>query len=115
MPISLYEPDFPLVPIGVLMEQMPQPAFHKYLSLYNKSEHAKGLTIYVAEGRIFGLEAHFGHTSHLSGYRFGLPKYFPFHPEERVAYAWLELPYLQLNIYPCNPILTVSLENKIKS
>lgn len=69
----------------------PKRRFFRYLPLYSGDEYINGLTVYTNGGSIVGLEAHFGRTSQLSGFRIGCPQYFPLQLNEQIAYAWLRI------------------------
>ena len=89
------------------MLQEPQRRFFGYLPLYSGIVYINGLTVYLSGNGIVGLEAHFTGTSQLSGSRNGCPEYFPLHPGERIAHAWLRIANSRSRIFAA-PALTVS-------
>ncbi|KAK0111101.1 hypothetical protein ONS95_001479 [Cadophora gregata] len=60
-----------------------------YLPLLSDNSYANSLTVYLSANGIVGIESHFTKTSRLIGRREGCPRHFPFHPGERIAFAWL--------------------------
>jgi len=70
----------------------PKRRFFRCLSLYNRDEYAKGLSIYLSLNEIVGLGAHFTQTSQFSGNKYGYELYFPLYNKEQIAYAWLRFP-----------------------
>jgi hypothetical protein len=88
---ALFDFDRDLIGSSRPMLHKHQPRFFRYLPLYSGSVYISGLTVYLSGNGIIGLEAHFTETSQLSGSRNGCPKYFPLHPSERIACAWLRV------------------------
>ncbi|TAQ90662.1 hypothetical protein B7494_g961 [Chlorociboria aeruginascens] len=81
--------------IGGPRSNGPRPPFKrrffKYLPLYHRQEYINSLTVYTRHGGITGLEAHFGQTSSLLGFRLGCPQHVLFQAKERIAHAWLRI------------------------
>lgn len=63
----------------------------RYLSLYNKDEYVKGLTVFVSGNGISGIQAHFTKKSFFSGSRNGCARYFLLGADERIIYVWLRI------------------------
>lgn len=94
-PSALEDPDTMLFDFDrdIIQSTTRNPArrFFRYLSLYNRDEYAKGLSIYMSRNSIVGLGAHFTRTSQFSGHQYGCELYFPLYDGEQIAYAWLRI------------------------
>jgi hypothetical protein len=73
------------------VRKTPKRRFFRYVSLYSCDEYITGLTVYTTSGSVVGLEAHFGRSSRLWGFRVGCPQHFPLRANKRIAYAWLRI------------------------
>jgi hypothetical protein len=93
--------------LAVLCFRNTSHGFFGYLPLYSGSVYISGLTVYLSGNGIIRLEAYFTETSQLSGSRNSCPKYFPLHPSERIAYAWLRIANSRSPVFAA-PALTVS-------
>jgi hypothetical protein len=74
----------------------PNPQFFRCLPLQNKNRYAKGMTVYISDEGIVGLEAHFDNHSQISGLRRGCAFYYQFHATEQIAYVWIHVPHENL-------------------
>jgi hypothetical protein len=74
------------------------PQFFRYLPLHVKNRYAKGITVYISDDGILGLEAHFDNHSRMSDLRSGYALYFHFRPTEQIAYIWIRAALPQLTL-----------------
>ncbi len=81
-----------------------------YLPLYEGEEYATGLSAYISNSGIVGLESHFRRVSRLSGCRNGCAIYFPLYTAEHISHVWLRIVHGGSNAL-CVPTLTVSLSS----